>query len=115
MQPRRARAEAERALLAKALSQAVRLLKALGDEARLQTLEMLVGREACVTEPAEAIGESISTVSHPLRLLLLEGLVERRRAGRHVYYTLADERVLKLVRNALDHACEEHPQALEDA
>lgn len=87
---------------------AVRLFRALGDEARLLTLEMLMGREACVTELAEATGERVSTVSHRLRLLRSEGLVQRRRDGRHIYYTLADDHVLELVQNALEHATEEH-------
>src|SRR5690606_28155759 len=36
-----------------ARERAVRLFKALGDGARLRTLEMLVGRDACVSELAE--------------------------------------------------------------
>lgn len=92
----------------RALERAVRLFKALGDESRLRTLEMLVDKERCVTELAEASNERVSTVSHRLRLLRSEGLVERRRDGRHIYYTLADEHVLELIRNALDHANEEH-------
>ena len=90
------------------VERAVRLFKALGDEARLRTLEMLVGREACVSEIAEASDERVSTVSHRLRLLRSEGLVRRRRDGRHIYYSLADQHVIDLVRNALDHAAHEH-------
>jgi DNA-binding transcriptional ArsR family regulator len=93
----------------RALDRAVRLFRALGDAARLRTLEMLVGREACVTELAAASDESVSTVSHRLRLLRSEGLVQRRRDGRHIYYSLADVHVLELVRNALDHADELQP------
>ena len=89
-----------------ARERAVRLFKALGDEARLRTLEMLVGREACVSELAEASGEQISTVSHRLRLLRSEGLVSRRREGRHIYYSLADKHVFELIQNALEHASE---------
>jgi DNA-binding transcriptional ArsR family regulator len=92
----------------RALERAVRLFKALGDEARLRTLEMLVGREACVTELAEASSERVSTVSHRLRLLRTEGLVTRRRDGRHIFYGLADQHVIELVQNALDHAAEDH-------
>jgi DNA-binding transcriptional ArsR family regulator len=87
-----------------ALERAVRLFRALGDQARLRTLEMLVAREACVSELAEASGEQVSTVSHRLRLLRTEGLVDRRKSGRHVYYSLADTHVLELIQNALDHA-----------
>lgn len=85
----------------------MRLFKALGDEARLRTLEMLVDGEACVTELAVATDERVSTVSHRLRLLRSEGLVQRRRDGRHIYYSLADRHVLELVQNALDHALED--------
>jgi DNA-binding transcriptional ArsR family regulator len=90
-----------------ARDRAVRLFKALGDEARLRTLEMLVGRDACVSELAEASGEQISTVSHRLRLLRSEGLVNRRREGRHIYYSLADKHVFELIQNALEHASED--------
>lgn len=88
----------------RARERAVRLFKALGDEARLRTLEMLVNREACVSEIAEASNEQISTVSHRLKLLRAEGLVNRRREGRHIYYSLADEHVMELIHNAFEHA-----------
>jgi len=91
-----------------AIERAVRLFRALGDEARLRTLEMLMGREVCVSELAAASSEQVSTVSHRLRLLRSEGLVERRRDGRHIYYSLADDHVIQLVRNALEHADETH-------
>ncbi|MFV8749805.1 ArsR/SmtB family transcription factor [Nannocystaceae bacterium ST9] len=89
-----------------ALERAVRLFKALGDEARLRTLQMLIAGEACVSELAAANQEQISTVSHRLRLLRAEGLVQKRRAGRHIYYSLADEHVVELIRNAIAHASE---------
>jgi ArsR family transcriptional regulator, lead/cadmium/zinc/bismuth-responsive transcriptional repressor len=89
-----------------ARERAASLFRALGDEARLRTLEMLVGRDACVSELAEASGEQISTVSHRLRLLRSEGLVNRRREGRHIYYSLADKHVFELIQNALEHASE---------
>lgn len=90
-----------------AVERAVRLFRALGDEARLRTLDLLVPGEACVTELAQSTGERVSTVSHRLRLLRAEGLVTRRRDGRHIYYSLADRHVLELVENALQHATED--------
>ena len=93
---------------ADALERAVRLFKALGDEARLRTLDMLVAGEACVSELAASTGERVSTVSHRLRLLRTEGLVSRRRDGRHIFYALADRHVVELIENALDHALEDH-------
>ncbi len=93
----------------RAIERAARLFRALGDEARLRTLELLARREACVSEIAEASGESVSTVSHRLRLLRAEGLVSRRRDGRHIYYALADHHVIELLRNAIEHVDEDHP------
>lgn len=94
-----------------AVERAVRLFRALGDEARLRTLDLLVVGEACVSELAQSTGERVSTVSHRLRLLRAEGLVTRRRDGRHIFYALADRHVLELVENALQHAAEEHDAA----
>lgn len=85
---------------------AVGLFKALGDEQRLRTLELLARGEICVSEIAATFDEPLSTVSHRMRLLEQAGLVSRRRQGRHVHYALADEHVLHLVRDALEHAME---------
>ena len=93
---------------ARALERAARLFRALADESRLRTLELLSTREACVSEIAESSGEAVSTVSHRLRLLRSEGLVSRRRDGRHIYYALTDGHVSELLRNALEHAEEDH-------
>lgn len=92
-----------------AIDKAARLFRALAHESRLRTLELLVQQEACVSELAQATGESLSTVSHRLRLLRAEDLVVRRRDGRHIYYSLADGHVIEMIRNALDHASEAHP------
>jgi len=85
---------------------AVKLFRALGDEQRLRTLELLSRGEICVSEIAATFDEPLSTVSHRLRLLENAGLVSRRRQGRHVHYDLADDHVRHLVQDALDHALE---------
>ncbi len=97
-----------------AVERAVRLFRALGDEARLRTLDLLVAGEACVTELADAMHERVSTVSHRLRLLRAEGLVQRRREGRHIFYALADRHVVELIENALVHATEDHDDEGDD-
>ena len=97
-----------------AVERAVRLFRALGDEARLRTLDLLVAGEACVSELAEATNERVSTVSHRLRLLRAEGLVSRRREGRHIYSALTDRHVFELIENALVHADEPAPDDEDD-
>jgi hypothetical protein len=39
-------------------------------------------------------------------LLKSERLVQRRREGQHLFYTLTDKHVSRLVSNAIDHAHE---------
>jgi len=63
----------------------------------------------CVTELAEAEGESLSTISQRLRVLRAESLVVRRRRGKHINYALADQHVMDMVFNALAHATERRP------
>lgn len=88
------------------IEQAAALFRALGDSARLSLLARLAQGEYCVTELAEASGEGLSTVSQRLRTLRAERLLRRRRLGKHVYYTLADEHVAMLIESALAHASE---------
>ena len=82
------------------------LFKALSDERRLRTLELLAEGEACASEIAATFDEPLSTVSHRMKLLEAAGLVARRREGRHIHFSLVDEHVLHLVRDGLDHAME---------
>jgi ArsR family transcriptional regulator, lead/cadmium/zinc/bismuth-responsive transcriptional repressor len=84
---------------------AAEIFRALGDPERLRLLLRLAESEACVSELAEN-GEKITTVSARLKTLSVVRLVRRRREAKHVFYALADEHVLPLVRNAIDHAAE---------
>lgn len=89
------------------IERAAALFRALGDTARLSLLARLSQGEYCVTELAEATGEGLSTISQRLRTLRSERLLRRRRAGKHIYYTLADEHVAALIDSALAHAEEQ--------
>lgn len=66
----------------------------------------LMKGERCVTELAEAEGESLSTISQRLRVLHTEDIVVRRRRGKHINYALADRHIAGLVANAVEHAGE---------
>jgi DNA-binding transcriptional ArsR family regulator len=90
-----------------ALKRAAALFRAIGDLARLRLLERLAAGESCVTELADAAQVGLSTVSQQLRVLRQVNLVSRRRLGKHIYYSLADEHVMEFVANALAHASEE--------
>ena len=88
------------------VERAAAIFRAMGDTARLHLLERLTLGEYCVTELAEFSGEGLSTISQRLRTLRAEGLVARRREGKHIYYALADDHITDLIKNALEHAGE---------
>src|ERR1700746_3386396 len=83
---------------------AAEMFRALGDPERLRLLVRLAASEACVSGLAEAEGEKITTVSARLKALYAVRLVKRRREAKHVFYALADEHVVPMIRNAIDHA-----------
>lgn len=70
--------------------------KALSDETRLKILEMLTGNELCVCEIYEKLSMPQPTVSHHLKILKYAGLVNDRKDGKWVYYSLNFKRIAEL-------------------
>lgn len=81
--------------------------RVLGDPTRVKILDALSAGELCVCDIAELAGISESAVSHQLRLLRGMRLVRPRRAGRLVYYSLDDQHIIELFRQALTHVEEQ--------
>jgi len=92
---------------ANGLERAARIFRALGDVPRLKLLALLSQGEACVTELAGLVEDELSTVSQRLRVLRAENLVTRRRRGKHINYSLADQHIVDLLFNALAHSSEQ--------
>jgi DNA-binding transcriptional ArsR family regulator len=74
-----------------------RFFRALADPARLRLLEFLLPGEHTVTECVAHVGLSQGRVSAHLACLAGCGYVQARRAGRFVWYRVADPRVADLV------------------
>ena len=83
------------------------LFALLGDPTRARLLTALTAGELCVCDLAAATGINRTTVSHQLRVLREGRLVRRRRAGKVVYYALADDHVVALLAMGAAHAAEE--------
>ncbi len=83
------------------------LFAALGDPGRVRLISALLGGELCVCELAAVVGMTQSAVSHQLRLLRTLHLVNARREGRIVYYTIADDHVTQLFSQGMNHVS--HP------
>jgi DNA-binding transcriptional ArsR family regulator len=84
------------------------MFDALSDTSRLKTLMLLPGKDLSVSEIAAAEGEKMTTVSARLQILHAARLIARRRKGKSVIYSIADNHVLTLVENAIAHAGERY-------
>jgi rhodanese-related sulfurtransferase/predicted transcriptional regulator len=69
---------------------------ALGSGRRAEIVDVLAQGERSVEEIASAVGQSVATTSHHLRLLARSGLARSRREGNRVIYRLASDRVAQL-------------------
>jgi DNA-binding transcriptional ArsR family regulator len=68
--------------------------KAIADETRQKIMNLLCCRELCVSDLVDELGDvSQPTVSHHLQILKRAGLVQTRRDGKQIYYTLVQEKV----------------------
>lgn len=82
----------------KEIAELAAVYKLLGDQSRLQILLALNVCEMCVCDLAALLKSTSSAISHQLRLLRTAGLVEARKEGKVVYYTLAAEFVQRFLK-----------------
>ena len=80
-------------------------LKAVAHENRLVILCLLAERERSVTELEGLLALSQATVSQQLARLRYEGLVETRRDGRQIYYSLPEETTRRFIQAIYDKFC----------
>lgn len=93
--------------MAESAKQATALLKALAHEGRLMILCHLSGGEKTVTELEELLAQNQPAVSQQLARLREEGIIEARREGRTIYYSLADGRARAVLELVYDLFCAE--------
>ena len=85
----------------------VRLFKLLSDETRLRILFALAEeRELHVRGLCDRLVQSQPAVSHHLALLRDNGLIDRRREGKHNYYFVLPERFAHLLDNVFSGVSE---------
>lgn len=80
------------------MEERLRIFKALSDPTRLKIVDFVLDGEKCVCEITKIIDRSQSTVSQQLSKLENLGIFESRRSGKSVYYTLANEKVRKIMK-----------------
>jgi ArsR family transcriptional regulator, arsenate/arsenite/antimonite-responsive transcriptional repressor len=94
------------------------ITKALADDNRVRVLLALRGGELCVCQITELFGLAASTISKHLSVLYQAGLVDSRKDGRWMYYSLPAKGGAAPARDAIRlviKSLAEDSRAVEDA
>ena len=100
------------------LRQTMAITKALSDENRVRMLLTLRDGELCVCQITELFGLAASTISKHLSILYQAGLVNSRKDGRWIYYSLPGKEAaapLREVTRWIHGAVAEDVRITEDA
>ncbi|AJD49900.1 ArsR family regulatory protein [Alcanivorax sp. S71-1-4] len=89
-----------------AAGDATLMLRSLAHQDRLLLLCQLSQEEMCVSDLEQRLGIQQPSLSQQLGVLRREGLVLTRREGKHVYYRVADARVLGLLQTLYTLFCD---------
>ena len=79
------------------------LFKVFGDSTRIRILFVLFEAEVCVCDLAKVLNMTQSAISHQLRILKANKLVNSRREGKSVFYSLADGHVRTIIAQGHEH------------
>jgi ArsR family transcriptional regulator len=93
------------------------LCKTLSNPKRLMILALLAKKEMSVGEIAEVISVPLSNVSQHLSLLKAQSLVQTRKDGQTVHYSLSDRRIIQactLIRSVLLDKMKERGQIAQE-
>lgn len=76
------------------------ILKAMAQPTRLRIIELLRDGEHCVCEIFPAIGHEQSNTSRHLQMMLKSGILNQRKEGLKIYYSLRHPEVVQMVQLA---------------
>ena len=82
------------------------LYKIFGDSTRLKIMCLLLRSEMCVCDIADVLNMNQSAISHQLRVFKQNKLVKNRREGKSVIYSLADQHVMSILSQGMEHISE---------
>lgn len=77
--------------------------KVFADTTRIKILYVLLKQEMCVCDIAQTLEMTQSAISHQLRILKQMDLVKNRREGKTIYYSLADNHIVSILSQGMDH------------
>lgn len=77
----------------------VHALQILGDKTRFKIFKLMqTGDDLCVSQIAESIGVSTSAISQHFRDFEHVGLVDKKRQGQRICYTLKDDELVNALK-----------------
>lgn len=82
------------------------LYKIFGDSTRIKIMYLLLRSEMCVCDIADVLNMNQSAISHQLRVLKQNKLVKNKREGKSVIYSLADQHVMSILSQGMEHILE---------
>jgi ArsR family transcriptional regulator len=82
------------------------LFRSFSDTSRVRILSAIIEQEANITALAEMVGLSESAVSHHMRGLRQMHIVQARRDGKEVYYSVVDPHIVSLFQQGVRHVRE---------
>ena len=77
--------------------------KVFADSTRIRILYALLCAETCVCDIAQLLGMTQPAISHQLRILKQMDLVKARREGKTIYYSLADDHIVSILSQGMEH------------
>ena len=77
--------------------------KVFADTTRIKILYVLLKKEMCVCDIAQTLEMTQSAISHQLRILKQMDLVKNRRDGKTIYYSLADNHIVSILNQGMEH------------
>lgn len=96
--------------MASAYHDTARVFKAFCDTNRLQILELLRDGERCACHLLDDLHIGQSTLSHHMRILCDAGIVDGRKEGKWVYYSIVPEGI----HHAQELLAQQMPTAITD-
>ena len=82
------------------------LFSAFSDTSRVRILSAIIEQEANVSALAQIVGLTESAVSHHMRGLRQMHIVQARRDGKEVYYSVIDPHIVELFQQGVRHVRE---------
>jgi len=79
------------------------LFRAFSDTSRVRILSAILDQELNISALAAMIGLTESAVSHHMRGLRQMHLVQTRREGKEVYYSVIDPHIIELFQQGVRH------------